>query len=119
MNQNLFTLIRKFAFILLAAVPLLSLEVQAELPAKFNKAELEMNVLKKFISLQSEYDVFYRISSVEITETEDNTYHLPGYVIQINYSTPECPNNYFKGLAYSAMCTDEECPFGKVYKNCY
>jgi hypothetical protein len=92
---------------------------RAELPARFDKNEIEVNVLKKFISLQSEYDDFYSITSTEIIETIDNTYGLPGYIIQINYTTPNCANNYFQGRAYSAACTDDGCPFGMVYRKCY
>ncbi len=91
----------------------------AELPARFNKDEIEVNVLKKFISIQSDYEDFYRITSTEIMETVDNTYGLPGYIVQINYSTPTCAKNYFRGLAFSVTCTDDECPFGMVYRKCY
>lgn len=85
----------------------------------FNKDELEGKVLQKFISLQSEKEEFYRIDSTEISETVDNTYGQPGYNIQINYSTPQCPHNYFRGLIYSVVCTEDKCPFGMVYRTCY
>lgn len=90
-----------------------------ELPPAFEKYQIEANVIKKFISLESEHDSFYRINDIEVSEITDSYLKKPGYSIQINYSTPECKNNYFKGLAYSIHCNDDECPFGMVYRQCY
>lgn len=115
--------INKFQAIFLSAIAMSSLVLgnysHASLPIAFNKTQIEANVLKKFVSLQSERTDFYRITDIQVLEEEDNTYHKPGYIVKINYETPTCKNNYFKGLAFSVTCDDEECPFGMVYKKCF
>lgn len=109
----------RISLLLCLFVSSLAFTAHAELPASFNKHDIEANVIKKFISLESEKSDFYRITDIEITEVEDTVVHQPGYVVQINYETPTCKNNYFKGLAYSVNCDANLCPFGMIYKKCF
>jgi hypothetical protein len=118
-ESNMKCKLTQFLSFFAGIVVLASSIASAELPQSFDKKQIEFNVLKKFISLQSERDDFYRITDTQITEIEDNVVHKPGYQIQINYETPSCKNNYFKGVAYSVNCDDIECPFGMIYKKCF
>lgn len=109
----------KISLLFCLIISFTGLTARADLPASFNKNEIEANVLRKFVSLESERSDFYRITNIEITEIEDNVFHRPGYAVKINYETPTCKNNYFKGLAFSVQCDENLCPFGMIYKKCF
>jgi hypothetical protein len=106
-------------FVVSLTVILVSDFSRAEVPVAFDKNQIESNVLKKFISLRSEKSEFYRITDIQTNLIEDNTFHKPGYEIKISYETPTCKNNYFRGVAFSVACLDDECPFGMIYKECF